>query len=490
MGEIDDDDLGDKTTRDLRIAGIATVDDAIEREQLSNALAKALKVSRATVANEVNKARERIIQQGEEKPPVPIAELRTSARKIIKCEDVLELLLQASNPGIAGERSLRQLIYLVGTSRLFPRPMNLSIKGPSSVGKSKTRDSMLDFFPPEDVIAFTALSEKALLFLPDQLHHKILSMGEALKGEDESFQAAMVRQLMSEGVLRYRVPVKQPGGNIETVEKVVEGPVTLMVTTTSTKLYHENETRMLSAEADDSARQTRRVLHKIALTEGMLRSSKPLNLEQWHAFQRWLAAGETRVLVPFAEVLQQLIENYYSLRLRRDFTQLLDAIKAHALIHREHRSLSTKGSIVATINEDYAKVQPLMADIMATAAEMKVRGAVLDVVDVVQAMVEANPEIERMTEPGVTVRQINAKLKLDRSSTYRRLTQAEEMGLLKNMEPRKGQAARYLPTKVQPKAEELLPSVEALERAYKASLKQKQKSRLSQSRKRLKQRSK
>jgi hypothetical protein len=233
----------------------------------------------------------------------------------------------------------------------------------------------------------------------------------------------------------------------------------------------------LSIEADDSARQTRRVLRKIAQTQGLNRPSAPLNREQWLAFQRLLAAGETRVFVPFAEVLMDLIENYYSIRLRRDFNQLLDAIKAHALLHRDHRRRSTKGSIVATIREDYATVRPLMADLMATAAEMKVRGVVLDVVDELEKMVEANPAFTREPDAGVTVRQINARLKLDRSSTWRRLSQAMEMGLLKNMEERRGRPARYLPTYEKSKAAELLPSIDDLEEAYAETYPTQEKSR-------------
>ena len=38
---------------------------------------------------------------------------------------------------------------------------------------------MLAFIPPEDVISFTTLSEKALLYMQDDFAHKILSMGEA-----------------------------------------------------------------------------------------------------------------------------------------------------------------------------------------------------------------------------------------------------------------------------------------------------------------------
>jgi hypothetical protein len=66
---------------------------------------------------------------------------------------------------------------------------------------------------------------------------------------------------------------------------------------------------------------------------------------------------------------------------------------------------------------------------MATAAEMKVRGVVLDVVDELEKMVEANPAFTREPDAGVTVRQINARLKLDRSSTWRRLKPGNGNGL-------------------------------------------------------------
>ena len=42
----------------------------------------------------------------------------------------------------------------------------------------------MEYFPPESVISFTTLSEKALLHLREEFSHRILSMGEAA-GADE-----------------------------------------------------------------------------------------------------------------------------------------------------------------------------------------------------------------------------------------------------------------------------------------------------------------
>ena len=116
-----------------------------------------------------------------------------------------------------------------------------------------------------------------------------------------------------------------------------EGPVAFLVTTTKNKLHAENETRMLSLEIDDSENQTKNVLGKVAQVEGLNHTSAQVDHKRWQDFQRWLERGELRVVVPFAEVMTDLIPPA-AVRLRRDVGQVIRAIKAHALLHREQRA--------------------------------------------------------------------------------------------------------------------------------------------------------
>jgi hypothetical protein len=81
-------------------------------------------------------------------------------------DDTLGVFAQCWNQVMAGEEANAKLLYLIGTSRLFAKPMHAAIKGPSSAGKSEIRKQMLRFFPPEEVISFTTLSEKALIYEP------------------------------------------------------------------------------------------------------------------------------------------------------------------------------------------------------------------------------------------------------------------------------------------------------------------------------------
>jgi hypothetical protein len=116
--------------------------------------------------------------------------------------------------------------------------------------------------------------------------------------------------------------------------------------------------------------------------------------------------------VPFAGALAELIPPK-AVRLRRDLGQLSRAIKAHALLHRDHRGRSKKGAIVATIDEDYAAVRALMADLLATAAEVKTRKAVQETVEVVREL-----EFESDSRDGVSTRARAEELQLEWSQSF------------------------------------------------------------------------
>ena len=149
---------------------------------------------------------------------------------------------------------------------------------------------------------------------------------------------------------------------------------------------------MLSLETDDSEIQTRAVLVKVAETIGgkAAENITALDTAPWHDFQRWLATGTRIVSIPYAGVLAELTAAR-SVRLRRDFGQLLSAIKAHALIHRTHRTVDVADRIVADIGHDYAAVRVLMVDILAVASETKIRAETQAVVEAVRTLQHSIP---------------------------------------------------------------------------------------------------
>jgi Primase C terminal 2 (PriCT-2) len=239
-------------------------------------------------------------------PPAPkptIEQLAESAKDIIACPDVLDLFAKSIAHMLAGEERSAQLLYLCATSRLFAKPMNVVIRGLSAIGKSHLRDRVFDYIPPEDIVHFTALSEKALLYLPDSLAHKILSMAEAVGAKEHDLQDYLIREIISAGRITYLVPVRgEPGELATTQKKVIEGPIQFVTSTTRARLHNEVETRVVGMETDDTEAQTRRVVQKVAEIEGGLVEGAG-DLAEWLDFQRWLALGERQVVVPYVRTL-------------------------------------------------------------------------------------------------------------------------------------------------------------------------------------------
>src|SRR5262249_42570401 len=195
-----------------------------------------------------------------------------------------------------GEQTNGKMLYLVSTSRMFDQTMHAAIKGASAGGKSEIRKRVLDFIPPESVVTFTSLSDKALIYYDGDFCHKILSMGEAAATEEQEFQDYLLRELMSEGRLRHGTTQKIGNAHVHvTIEK--NGPVSFLVTTTKNRLHPENETRMWSLDIDDSQEQTRRVLTKVAQIEGLNEATAQVDVKPWQDFQRWLEQGNRKVVV-------------------------------------------------------------------------------------------------------------------------------------------------------------------------------------------------
>ena len=476
--------------REVRLNALAVLklEDPLAYEAEREAAGRDLKTRRSVLDDEVERRCKLLKEQRERertKPtPVNMELLEASAREIIECDDVLELFARDCARTIAGEKVNLKMLMVVGTSRLFEHKaaMNAALKGPSAGGKSEVREAVVKFFPPEDVVAFTSLSPSALLYHEEDYAHKILSMGEAQDREEIKFQDALLRQLMSEGKLRHLV-VQKVGNKLVSVTVEKNGPCAFMVTTTKNKLHPENETRLNSLEIDDSQAQTAKVIEKVALNEGLnLGAVESGFYKRWHDHQRWLKAGETRVQVPFSVALSHLVGSTKlarSVRLRRDFGQLVRAIKVHALLHRAQRKRNEDGEIVAEIHRDYGSIRTLMKDLLSTAAEMKVRQQTLDTVEAVQQVCARNAG-----DGEATVRQVAELLNLDRSTTRRRLYAAEDLELVVNVEKREQhenqpnqprRMGRYRPTGQRLEAvAELLPTPDVLKQTYQEERRERQ----------------
>jgi MarR family len=390
-------------------------------------------------------------------------------KRLAQTEDILEEFSEGlERQGLAGERKAGKIIFLALISRFLSRPVSLVVTATSSAGKSYTVEQILGFFPPSAHYALTAMSERALAYSTEPLSHRFLVLyeGAALNSD---FANYLVRSLLSEGRVRYETVEKTPEGlEARLIER--EGPTGLIMTTTAVSLHPENETRHLVIALSDSPAQTRRILRAIAAQHGENRDRQNSREEmtQWRALQEWLELVTHEVVVPYAPALAELIPSV-AVRLRRDFTAVLNLIEAHAILHQGNRELDDQGRILATLR-DYQAVRDLVDDIVSEGLEQTASKTIRQTVGAVDQICSLKGETGRRVggEPwAATVKEVAKKLRIDRSAASRRVKDAVKRGYLKNLETKRGQPHRLVVGDLLPDQQTVLPEPEEVKNQWK-----------------------
>jgi hypothetical protein len=191
-----------------------------------------------------------------------------------------------------------------------------------------------------------------------------------------------IRQLLTEKRLRYIVTGEDGRGGRKAMEKIIEGPTGLLMTTTSMGLHPEDESRMISVYVDDDPAQTAAILTAQALKAQGIPGMEP-DIAPWHALHDWIAAGTRQVVGAFFADLARQVDPTNG-RMKRDFPKLLEFVKAHALLHAASREVDAEGRVIATL-EDYEAVHDLLAMVLAEGQQETLDPGVNEVVAAVSA---------------------------------------------------------------------------------------------------------
>jgi hypothetical protein len=334
--------------------------------------------------------------------------------------------------GYAGDLKQPSLLYLVLTSRMLERPMNLLVGGPSSAGKSFLVASVARFFPSAATYSLTGMSERALVYTDADLTHRTLIISEATAIQRDGIGAAILRSIAWEGRLIYEVVESTPEGmQPRRIEK--PGP-TGLVTTSVKGIEAELETRLLTLTVPDDQAATRTILRATAERANGRRPEEP-DLRPWHEAQRWLIEhGVHDVTIPFAKTLGECYPAD-QVRSRRDFTQLLTLIQACAVLHQRQRERDDSGRIVAS-EADYRSVYDLAEPVFGAASAQGVTAGVRAVVVAVETLTKDGEGVT------VSAHQIGTELNLGKASVSRRVNVALRGGFLVNDETIKGKPSR------------------------------------------------
>ncbi len=273
-----------------------------------------------------------------EEVPVSSPEDEARARAFLSNPAMLdEVLDDLVTLGVAGEQTNKLLCYLAVVSRKLDDPLSLLIQSRSAAGKSTLQHAVLALTPDEDQVHYTRLTSQALFYQDEaRLAHKVLALEEAEGLGDAAYS---LRALQSAKKLTVATTTKDPAsGQMKTQQYTVQGPVAVLLTTTSAALDEETASRFLTLTIDESHGMTQTILaaqrHRDTLAGYMAELDKAKVIAKHHAAQRLLEP--LVVLNPYA---QQLEFPVHSLRARRDHKKYLMLIKVVAFLHQHQRPI-------------------------------------------------------------------------------------------------------------------------------------------------------
>ena len=257
--------------------------------------------------------------------------LRAEARKILESSFFfIKLLKVAKALRLVGEERNALVVFLVAVSRFMRAPLNLFVKGESSSGKNFLVDIMLRFINPAEVRTLTSSSDRSWNNLGDRLKHTVVYIKER---NELSGPIHPTRLLVSEGKLVHFVSVRRKGG-FKVEERITEGPIASISTTTQDRVEVDDESRHLSIWIDLSAAQTKRIA-LAALEREFPTENREVGSESeiWYAVQTLLserASWPYETPKWFGSVVHCLGSD--DVRIRRYFPAFLRACKVVCLV--------------------------------------------------------------------------------------------------------------------------------------------------------------
>ncbi|MFL9911149.1 CHC2 zinc finger domain-containing protein [Paraburkholderia sp. RL17-337-BIB-A] len=295
--------------------------------------------------------------------PVSSAETMTvdekrAALDLLRTPDLLvRIVSDFAACGVVGEETNKLVGYLSAVSRKLDTPLAVVIQSSSAAGKSSLMDAVLAFVPEEERIKYSAMTGQSLFYMGEMnLKHKVLAICEE---EGASRAAYALKLLQSDGELTIASTGKDANtGNLVTQEYRVEGPVSIMLTTTAIEIDEELLNRCLILTVDEGREQTEAIhrlqRHKRTLDGLKLKAQKEQILAVHRNAQRLLKP--LAVVNPFADQLTFLSDRTHT---RRDHEKYLTLIDTIALLHQYQREVKT----VRHAGAELAYIEVTLADI-------------------------------------------------------------------------------------------------------------------------------
>ena len=262
----------------------------------------------------------------------------------LKSPDLLQRINQAiGQTGVVGEENNRLLLFLIAISYQSKQPLHGLIQGSSGSGKTTLLQSIYNLIPTEDCKTFTRVTESSFYnYNENSLRHKLLCF-EDIDGLKEEALLAL-RELQSNGKLISSTSQKLESGRIQSVERLVNGPIASLSCTTKGELYEDNISRSFVVAVDESTAQTKRIInYQNKLAQGLI-NTKQVTQTKTFISNCIRLLQTTPVVNPYASKIK-LPQNIHKLRRLHSMYQVLVAQITY--LHQYQRKKNDKGQLIA-----------------------------------------------------------------------------------------------------------------------------------------------
>jgi len=284
-----------------------------------------------------------------EKPVDP--EITAKAEALLKEPDLLERFMAHSDKWLVMDEAVRKCELLTDVSAFGDYPLNLSLQGWASIGKTATSVFTASYFPDAWFLGYQ--TPKALIHEKGQYDEErgkwiVDLQGKILLFLDEPpiETLAMLKPLLSHD--KFEIDYKFVSKELETVTTTLRGWPACMFSVVESKYVEEFTSRWLTATPQVSPEKIRAVLRLKAEM-----AARPEEYELGEEFQVWKRAFEIlgegiphRVVIPFAP---KLVEGFRARQPTdmRFFLLLLALIKASTVLHARQRERRQDGRLLA-----------------------------------------------------------------------------------------------------------------------------------------------
>ena len=284
---------------------------------------------------------------------------------------------------------ISQVILHVLESTNSDDPLACVVKGTSGSGKNHHVENILKFVPADRVIKFTNASPMALFYDDESYQNKILYKAEA--GWEDPAYMKVERSLLSEKKLKL-ITVKDQ----ESLKLEKAGPTGFLTTTTNAKLYHDNETRVMSITIPNDQNYLNRVKKQQLVgainpnTSLIVNENKEfIALHKYNQMQNWNVVLEEKLAYALVELVQMTDSEQ-----NRDLAQLIGLMKSSARLNYMWRNSwtdkDTGRNILMADIEDYENVHTIANQMVSESLGVSIPSTSKNTYNVLKAMNETS----------------------------------------------------------------------------------------------------